>query len=1027
MAQQGNWTELLSTLDSSDLETAERVRELLQSSLSNERGPGLLNCLMDYYITSQSKEALKMLCAVREPHDKHLLERLNDCLGRSAARLPSLLLLWHLMHKQPSWIHKLPKAPVFLSFLKLLKTDTDVVVLTTGVLVLSTLLPMIPQSIKNCLYDIFDIFSRLASWGIKNPAGQVPDVCLVHLHAGVYTLFHRLYGMYPCNFLSYLRAHYGMRENCALFQEVVLPMLERVRVHPELVTGTKEYEMDASKWKRYETQDVVIECAKVSLDPKEASTEESYSSTHELFGTNCLPCFTPDSSIHIGHVRASSPLASNAHVPLSQCLCVNQDAISGQMTTESVEVTWSPSLECGLSTPPPSRGMSPSQLHSDGAQHSTPRPECETPSYNPTISPGPLHLDDFTKDLLLEESKLHKLTEDTDASFFNVHSRDGSFTSSATENCNERIPGSNENSKDALVDGPGTVSLRELPQVIHGLDQQTSAAEQEQEDAAINMEISEIYRGVHDEISTRGVFDSPFCPNELTRPVPATPMPSASDLHRRHDVQRATNTLETCNKPSSFLPIDNPSFAVNGMDGHSEESTTLPAARTSTVLTSSQLSTPSGLTCDANVSTALSSLCTFPYELLFASALPWTAASFIDKKIVESQSLWESGQELCNHTSDVSPSPLDVLDVLIQRGGDVHAKELKWLPLPCQAADWTHFGGEAPAEEMQVMRARLKLLHAQLLYERHKREQHALRNRRLLRRVIKATALQEYNTAMKDQLNTQEEELRGLKMSLVEEQARVRRVHLDQERAVAFYQGQLRTLQTDRDSLSASNRELQSMLDETYRETQRLTTELQKANNTVFNTNNDLRHLQDKLKLGQEAQDQAEMLNRQLLMLGELNEFCRAELNTAQPCLTKESVMCLDARFQELEQLRHVSRQQLEAATRRISELDAGLAAKELLIHQQKELLETAKIQAREQLKSVESKYQAQKRVVQALERHLLDLYSKLDNRKEQVIAVNAGVARDEPFLNQGAIGGTHVRNLPDVTTRQGIMDYDGV
>uniref|UniRef100_A0A8C4Q1N4 TSC complex subunit 1b n=1 Tax=Eptatretus burgeri TaxID=7764 RepID=A0A8C4Q1N4_EPTBU len=615
MAQQGNWTELLSTLDSSDLETVERVRELLQS----KRGPGLLNCLLDYYIASQSKEALKMLSAVREPHDKHLLERLNDCFGRPAARLPSLLLLWHLMHKQPSWIHKLPRAPVFPSFLKLLKTDTDVVVLTTGVLVLSTLLPMIPQSIKNCLYDIFDIFSRLASWGIKNP-GQVPDVCLVHLHAGVYTLFHRLYGMYPCNFLSYLRAHYGMRENCALFQEVVLPMLERVRVHPELVTGTKEYEMDASKWKRYETQDVVIECAKVSLDPKEASTEESYSSTHEMFGTNCLPCFTPDTSVHTGHGEQSLLI----------------DMYSGllQMTTEGVEVTWSPSLECGLTTPPPSCGMSPSQLHS-GAQHSTPRP-------------GELGHTGIS------------------------------------------IRGKGSEWNWILV----LVKLKELATHCCVLD---------------SLMLRKDYLGLK--------------------------------------VFRATNTSATCNKPSTFLPIDNPSFAVNGMDGHSEESTTLPAARTSMVLSSSQLSTPSSSTCDANVSTALSSLGTFPYEILFASALPWTAASFIDKKTAESQVLWESGLEQCNHTSDISPSPLDVLDVLIQRGGDVHAKELK-LPLPCQAADWTHFGGEAPAEEMQVMRARLKLLHAQLLYERHKREQHALRNRRLLRRVIKATALQEYNTAM---------------------------------------------------------------------------------------------------------------------------------------------------------------------------------------------------------------------------------------------------------------------------------------
>lgn len=46
-------------------------------------------------------------------------------------------------------------------------------------------------------------------------------VHLVHLHAGVYSLFHRLYGMFPCNFISYLRLHYSMKENLDTFQEVV--------------------------------------------------------------------------------------------------------------------------------------------------------------------------------------------------------------------------------------------------------------------------------------------------------------------------------------------------------------------------------------------------------------------------------------------------------------------------------------------------------------------------------------------------------------------------------------------------------------------------------------------------------------------------------------------------------------------------------------------------------------------------------------------------------------------------------------
>ena len=49
------------------------------------------------------------------------------------------------------------------------QTDTDVVVLITGVLVLITLLPMIPQAGKQHIYDFFDVFGRLASWSYRNP------------------------------------------------------------------------------------------------------------------------------------------------------------------------------------------------------------------------------------------------------------------------------------------------------------------------------------------------------------------------------------------------------------------------------------------------------------------------------------------------------------------------------------------------------------------------------------------------------------------------------------------------------------------------------------------------------------------------------------------------------------------------------------------------------------------------------------------------------------------------------------------
>lgn len=38
-----------------------------------------------------------------------------------------------------------------------------------------------------------------------------------------------------------------------------------------------------TRWKKYEIHDIVIECAKVSLDPKEASCEEGYATMPENF------------------------------------------------------------------------------------------------------------------------------------------------------------------------------------------------------------------------------------------------------------------------------------------------------------------------------------------------------------------------------------------------------------------------------------------------------------------------------------------------------------------------------------------------------------------------------------------------------------------------------------------------------------------------------------------------------------------------------------------------------------------------
>uniref|UniRef100_A0A3P8WKP5 TSC complex subunit 1a n=1 Tax=Cynoglossus semilaevis TaxID=244447 RepID=A0A3P8WKP5_CYNSE len=348
--EQVSISDLLHSLDSSELQEAEQVRATVNQQLSSDKGGAVLSAVVDYYLESSSSQAVLLLSSIRETHHKALLEKLNESLNRPLTRLVALTLLGHLIRKQPPWVHHISRSALLPSLLRCLKTDSDVVVLITAVLVLVTLLPMIPQAGKQHIYDFFDVFGRLASWT------QSPVVHLVHLHAGVYSLFHRLYGMFPCNFISYLRLHYSMKENLDTFQEVIKPMLEHVRVHPELVTGTQDQELEPSRWRCYEVHDIVIECSRVSLDPLESSCEEDiYTSLREPTSTSL--CSSPP----LRPPELSSPLPA---LDLTSSPLITETVSSHPQAHLLLLRLLPPPTQCASPrpTPPPSdqrRAMSP--------------------------------------------------------------------------------------------------------------------------------------------------------------------------------------------------------------------------------------------------------------------------------------------------------------------------------------------------------------------------------------------------------------------------------------------------------------------------------------------------------------------------------------------------------------------------------------------------------------------------------------------------------------------------------------------
>ncbi|XP_054468198.1 TSC complex subunit 1b isoform X2 [Anoplopoma fimbria] len=1037
--EQPNVGDLLPLLETSDLHQLEEIRGLINEQLSTERGSMLLNGLVDYFLETNSAQAMHILSSVREPHDKHLLDKMNECMTKQACRLPTLTLLGHVIRKQPSWIHKIARYPLLLSLLKCLKTDTDVVVLITGVLVLITLLPMIPQAGKQHLWEYFDIFGRLASWNLKNP-GHVSEVYLIHLHASVYSLFHRLYGMYPCNFVSYLRSHYSMKENMETFEEVVKPMLEHVRIHPELVTGTKDHELDPTRWKKYEIHDIVIECAKVSLDPKEASCEEGYATMPENFypqvhlrPQDCTS--SPYTDLHSSYGSSSSTPFSTPRQPLPPPLSLppfsgTQSSPRSPQTSKRQNSTcelnsscggkdplWSPSSLCGMATPPSSRGMSPNLELSHSASHLPSRFHCTsggkgTPASSTpaTSSPPPSLSDDFPiislpantvqsspprKDRRHGESGKPALVRQEPV-------KDAEKNAEVATN---RDAGAAENVSMTLTELSVFMKKQELELQLR--------TEKEREEAAITEELLKITEEKQEQSGLRG-FDSPFYHTTETLTGCQAQDKTFSDTEPGGPARDTRHVVSTPDKGETTASTSGVGSDRGGGGGAGDSRSSALEQSWSfqsgfTPIDHHLHRSPSALDDDvAKFGMFSPSPCSktparVPYESFFDLALPRAASLFVGQKTSEAvhkaalERLLqrEEGLEDGEEEGVATASPLEVLDRLVQQGSDTHDKVLKRLPLP----------SSAPLDELHTLRSQLLLLHNQLLYERYKREQHAVRNRRLLRRIINATALEEQNNAMKDQLNLQSVDIVSLRESLQVEQQRYRQLWDDRETVVTRLHSQIRQLQQGRDDYYTKNQELQSKLQEYQKRMDELEAELQRANNKVCHTGHLLNQMTIKLSNSESTQQQMSFLNKQLLLLGEAHKLSMQELHHAgadntkvqwkdlQRRRTEEAQMLKVSYGKEVETLRQsllVQCQKLEAAQQRVAELETHLSKKEHLVAEQKKFLEDVKCQAKAELQASDSRYQAQRRITQLLQTELLQLYSRVETEAPVGTACNS-------------------------------------
>lgn len=244
---------------------------------------------------------------------KQFFTAINGLVISPDTRIQGLTLLSSFLRNQAPHLYRVLETPLVENLLKCLMNDTSTTVLSVALTSLIMLLPHIPGSLGTHLPRLFLIYSRLLCWEKFSPLSTESQRNLVtddrisidpeddHDDVGidpswqkvrpkqglveattpeVMTYFTYLYGLYPLNFMSYIRKprkylksiDFPGADDFDLDQAVIRGRSDQFRqvhlLHPNFYNFTIEEELADSKWPRMDPADVVAECHGLCVNPR---------------------------------------------------------------------------------------------------------------------------------------------------------------------------------------------------------------------------------------------------------------------------------------------------------------------------------------------------------------------------------------------------------------------------------------------------------------------------------------------------------------------------------------------------------------------------------------------------------------------------------------------------------------------------------------------------------------------------------------------------------------------------------------
>lgn len=919
--------ELFTSLESNDGHDVEEIKQLVNESLANNKDTSILSTLVEYYLSSRSQRCLDVLVAIRESNAKYLFDKLHDCL-KGKTRHNTLKLITNIVHRQPPWLHHITSHKILSHILAVIRNDAEPVHIVQASVIIFSLMPMLPvQFGTSALQETFEAFSALAALCTSKPS-RVHESHLVYLKLSLQILFQYLYGMYPCNFLAFLRGYYGnqdySRESLTVYTKTIRPLLQKTRVHPLLVTASKDAELSSARWKKMQPYDILMECGHHTLDPKEHVTDDDEASSPPPVAaggstaTSPLPLLQPPKGpFPKGEpVIASSVLSAPCWSPVESCDLAPAWRTVGYTRSLSREKPYE-NTEAGLpldlaveATPEETGCVEQVTMESEVARNITSATKDDIPLRD-LGNKAPLHSGDApctTEKPVPLAVAGGTSTVGSEMHFF-----------STTNN---------------LTTEPHN-SVSELPEY---LEQQRLAHSMDRLRYFSQCPVRCCSSSSRGRSSSRSTLErSRSCPR-LQEPFVRPGRPAENS--------NQGNSVDACSPHQAFAA---PAPAESSLPPEQCVREEVPQPQ--------EVSAPDD-----------------PFSMLLPFCLSGRQQG--------------AGDASCLALSDMSPSEL--LEKHLQLASSCYMQQAL---LAKKGAQLT---GQGDQLEVEYLKGQVCLLYTVLLYERHRRDVHMERNRRLLAKAKKILVLEEETAALKDHLYLMEMEIAKYKERLQKSSQETKREKAELEGTIKLLESKMAELHMKNEALARENRSMAEQV--------RLTESARAALQKVVDRNaSDLMELDMELEtarsraaMSNNYRQQVESLQKELVALGEMYKRLEARLQASEPRPQVESELAIlqQAALSEVADIKHqleAKQVQVESLSTRVKQLEAALTNRDGKVRDLKEQLERMDAIHKEQLQSKNGRIDVLTNLCQRIEMLLVDACHCTDQRREPSSEASGG------------------------------------